>query len=199
MLVHRARERKRQRMDDASASSTSRAMVCCTTMVGALGASLALAGGSVVAQMGRQAGVTSTSRSSRGGDSVVGICGYLVVVGVACSFGYLACRKVRMELCVSCGVERWWWSQIPSLSRSGRLEEKEKERERDMGNIHMYARTFIDIDIDICTDSFSFKNSVRRVVSYALCATVQIIEVEIWGDDDVDVVEDWQQQDGRRC
>ena len=22
---------------------------------------------------------------------------------------------------------------------------------------------------------------------------------EIWGDDDVDVVEDWQQQDGRRC
>lgn len=163
MLVHRARERKRQRMDDASASSTSRAMVCCT-VVGALGASLALAGGSVVAQMGRQAGVTSTSRSSRGGDSVVGICGYLVVVGVACSFGYLACRKVRMELCVSCGVERWWWSKIPSLSRSGRLEEKEKERERDMENIHMYARTFIDIDIDICTDSFSFKNSVRRVV-----------------------------------
>ena len=76
---------------------------------------------------------------------------------------------------------------------------KRRKRERDMENIHMYARTFIDIDIDICTDSFSFKNSVRRVVSYALCATVQIIEVEIWGDDDVDVVEDWQQQDGRRC
>ena len=136
----RRTERKNEpRMMDGNAS-TSRELVCCTTVIGALGASLcALARSSVVAHAGRRGGVMSTSSSDRGGSIV----GYFVIVGAACSLGYLACRRVRFTHKRSCrssvvggrgGAPKF---RCAHLFRKIRREKRERE-------IHSHRHIYTD-------------------------------------------------------